>query len=88
MRKKTARMVWLVAGGVALGLVAIAATSYVMRLDQDADTGRVPIGGPAEPVDQDGRTVTEQVAVLDREVAVGVSLSTHLARQERHRADA
>lgn len=60
MRKKTARMVWLVAGGVALGLLAIAATSYVMRLDQDAETGRVPIGGPVERVDEDGRMVTDR----------------------------
>ena len=60
MRKRTVRMLWLAAGGVALGLLAIAATSYVMRLDQDAEVGRVPIGGPFELVDQDGRAVTEQ----------------------------
>ena len=60
MRKRTARMLWLVAGGVALGLLAIAATSYVMRLDQKAEIVSVPIGGPFELIDQDGRLVTEQ----------------------------
>jgi len=60
MRKRTARMLWLVAGGVVLGLLAIAATSYVMRLDQNAENAGVPIGGPFELVDQDGRVVTEQ----------------------------
>lgn len=60
MRKRTARMLWLVAGGVALGLLAIAATSYVMRLDQKAEIASVPIGGPFELIDQDGRLVTEQ----------------------------
>jgi cytochrome oxidase Cu insertion factor (SCO1/SenC/PrrC family) len=60
MRKRTARILWLVAGGVALGLLAIAATSYVMRLDQKAEIARVPIGGPFELIDQDGRLVTEQ----------------------------
>jgi protein SCO1 len=60
MRKRTARMVGLVAGGIVLGALAIAATSYVMRLDQDAETGSVPIGGPFELVDQDGRGVTER----------------------------
>jgi hypothetical protein len=46
MRKRTARALWLVVGGVALGLLAIAATSYVMRLDQQAEeVGSVPIGG-------------------------------------------
>jgi protein SCO1 len=60
MRKRTARMLWLVAGGVVLGLLAIAATSYVMHLDQNAEDARVPIGGPFELVDQDGRVVTEQ----------------------------
>jgi protein SCO1 len=60
MRKRTARMLWLIAGGVALGLLAIGATSYVMRLDQKAEVARVPIGGPFDLVDQDGRVVTEQ----------------------------
>ena len=60
MRKRTVRMLWLVAGGVVLGLLAIAATSYVMRLDQNAEDARVPIGGSFELVDQDGRVVTEQ----------------------------
>jgi protein SCO1 len=60
MRKRTARMAWLVAGGIALGLLAIGATSYVMRLDQKAETAAVPIGGPFELVDQDGRVVTER----------------------------
>lgn len=46
MRKRTARMLWLAAGLVALGLLAIGATSYVMRLDQQAEkVGNVPIGG-------------------------------------------
>jgi hypothetical protein len=37
-------MLWLVAGGLALGALAIAATSYVMRLDQEAEeVGSVPI---------------------------------------------
>lgn len=60
MRKRTARLLWLVAGGVALGLLAIGATSYVMHLDQKAENASVPIGGPFELVDQDGRVVTEQ----------------------------
>jgi hypothetical protein len=46
MRKRTARMAWLVAGGVALGALAIAATSYVMRLDQESlEQQRGVIGG-------------------------------------------
>ena len=44
MRRRTVRMLWLVAGGLALGALAIAATSYVMRLDQEAEeVGSVPI---------------------------------------------
>jgi hypothetical protein len=44
MRKRTARMLWLVAG-VVLGLLAIGATNYVMRLDQEAEeVGSAPIG--------------------------------------------
>jgi protein SCO1 len=61
MRKRTARMVCLVAGGVALGLLAIGGTSYVMRLDQKAEEiASVPIGGRFELVDQNGRVVTER----------------------------
>jgi cytochrome oxidase Cu insertion factor (SCO1/SenC/PrrC family) len=61
MRKRTARMLWLAAGGVVLGLLAIGATSYVMHLDQSAEeVGGVPIGGDFELVDQDGRVVTEE----------------------------
>jgi protein SCO1/2 len=60
VRRRTARLLWLVAGGVALGLLAIGATSYVMHLDQKAENASVPIGGPFELVDQDGRVVTEQ----------------------------
>ena len=45
MRKRTARMLWLAAGVVVLGLLAIGATNYAMRLDQEAeDVGSVPIG--------------------------------------------
>jgi len=45
MRKRTARMLWLAAGVVVLGLLAIGATNYVMRLDQEAeDVGSAPIG--------------------------------------------
>jgi cytochrome oxidase Cu insertion factor (SCO1/SenC/PrrC family) len=63
MRKRTARMAWLVAGGVALGALAIAATSYVMRLDQESlDQQRGVIRGSFELVDQDGRGVTEEMA--------------------------
>lgn len=44
MRKRTARMLWLVAGGIALGLLAIGATNYVMHLDQQAkEVGSVPL---------------------------------------------
>jgi protein SCO1/2 len=60
MRKRTARTAWLVAGGIALGLLAIGATSYVMRLDQERGTASVPIGGRFELVDQDNRVVTER----------------------------
>ena len=45
MRKRTARILWLVAGGVVIGLLAIAATNYVMHLDQKAaETGRLSTG--------------------------------------------
>jgi hypothetical protein len=45
MRKRTARMLWLVAGVVVLGLLAIGATNYAMRLDQEAEeVGSAPIG--------------------------------------------
>lgn len=37
-------MLLLVAGGIALGLLAISATNYVMRLDQQAgEVGSVPM---------------------------------------------
>jgi protein SCO1/2 len=61
MRKRTARIAWLVAAGVALGLLAIGATSYVMRLDRESEDQQPgAIGGPLELVDQDGRVVTER----------------------------
>lgn len=44
MRRRTARMLWVVVGGIALGLLAIGATNYVMRLDQQAgEVGNVPL---------------------------------------------
>jgi protein SCO1/2 len=51
-------ILWLVAGGVALGALALGVTSYVLRLDQE--TGNASVGGPFTLVDQDGAVVTEQ----------------------------
>jgi protein SCO1/2 len=51
-------ILWLVAGGVALGALAIGVTSYVLRLDQE--TGNASVGGPFTLVYQDGAVVTEQ----------------------------
>jgi hypothetical protein len=45
MRRRRTRIVWLVLGGVALGALAVVATNYVMRLDQQAEEiGSVPLG--------------------------------------------
>jgi protein SCO1/2 len=56
--RRTRLILWLVAGGVALGALAIGVTSYVLRLDQE--TGNASVGGPFTLVDQDGAVVTEQ----------------------------
>jgi hypothetical protein len=56
MRKRTARMLWLVAGVVVLGLLAIGATNYAMRLDQESqDQQGGLMDGHFELVDQDAR---------------------------------
>ena len=63
MRKRTVRIAWLVAAGVALGLLAIGATSYVMRLDQESEDQQPgAIGGPLELVDH-----SSVVDLMDRE---------------------
>jgi protein SCO1/2 len=56
--RRTRLILWLVAGGDALGALAIGVTSYVLRLDQE--TGNASVGGPFTLVDQDGAVVTEQ----------------------------
>jgi protein SCO1/2 len=56
--RRTRLILWLVAGGVALGALAIGVSSYVLRLDQE--TGNASVGGPFTLVDQDGAVVTEQ----------------------------